>query len=45
MDFSIAIFLNKKSAEALEKAYAEEVARETAEEAKQARKRLHSLKK
>lgn len=31
--------------EALEKAYAEEVARETAEEAKQARKRLHSLKK
>ena len=35
----------KLEAEALEKAYAEEVARETAEEAKQARKRLHSLKK
>lgn len=31
--------------EALEKAYAEEVAREKAEEAKQARKRLDSLKK
>nr|WP_315419897.1 hypothetical protein [uncultured Pedobacter sp.] len=31
--------------EALEKAYAEKIARETAEEAKQARKRLHSLKK
>ncbi|MCX2430648.1 MULTISPECIES: hypothetical protein [unclassified Pedobacter] len=34
----------KLEAEALEKAYAEEVARQTAEEAKQARKRLHSLK-
>lgn len=35
----------KLEAEALEKAYAEEIARETAEEAKQARKRLDSLKK
>lgn len=35
----------KLETEALEKAYAEEIARETAEQAKQARKRLHSLKK
>jgi hypothetical protein len=35
----------KLKVEALEKAYAEEVARQTAEEAKQAKKRLHSLKK
>ncbi|MFW0715025.1 hypothetical protein [Pedobacter sp. N23S346] len=35
----------KLETEALEKAYAEEVARETAEEAKRAKKRLHSLKK
>ena len=34
----------KLEAEVLEKAYAEDVARETVEEAKQARKRLHSLK-
>ena len=34
----------KLEAEALEKVYAEEVARETAEKATQARKRLHSLK-